>query len=164
MTLLVRKISKAKWYKVDIELTNDVAADAITNCLKTTRNTLSVWEIDTLEDLEKAVLALVSNQEHLDTIDVVILNQSFLQQKKLSIVKSPGQTPVKSLISKHRDIENLTFEGLGIVRDHIIQELRKNQIKRFTVSDLKKLLKQSIDSGLLNKEDLNCSIQNKLPD
>jgi len=162
MSLLVRKINKAKWLQVDISTTDDVSSDAITNCLKTTKNTLSVWKIDTEEDLEQAVLALVANQDHLDTIDVVILQEDSLNEYNLNIVASPGDTPVESLVEAHRDIADLTFSRLGNVKDHIVERIRNEHIKRFTVGNLKKLIKKSIEDGLLKKEDLKESIQKKI--
>ena len=162
MSLLVRKINKAKWLQVDISTTDDVSADAITNCLKTTKNTLSVWKIDTEEDLEQAVIALVANQDHLDTIDVVILQEDSLNEYNLNIVASPGDTPVESLVEAHRDIADLTFSRLGSVKDYIVERIRNEHIKRFTVGNLKKLIKKSIEDGLLKKEDLKESIQKKI--
>ncbi|TVR82964.1 MAG: hypothetical protein EA412_01200 [Chitinophagaceae bacterium] len=162
MPLLVRKISKAKWYQIDIENNNDVKADAVTNCLKTTKNSLSVWRIESEDDLDEAVLALVSNQDHLDTIDVVILEESTLIGYKLNIVASPGDTPVESLIEAHRDIADLTFTNLGLVKDHIVERIRKHKIKRYTIGSLKKLLKVAIEKGMLNKTGLKESVQNKI--
>jgi len=162
MSFLVRKINKAKWYQIDIMQSEDVSADAITNCLKTSQNTLSVWHIETEDDLEKAVLAIVANQEHLDTIDVVILDEPSLNDYNLNIIASPGETPVTSLIETHRDIAELTFTKLGQVKDHIVQRIRNQKLKRYTVSSLKKILTNAINDGLLQKEDLNESIRQKI--
>jgi|SRR5690554_2767939 len=162
MSFLVRKINKAKWYQIDIMESDEVSADAITNCLKTTKNTLSVWHIETEDDLEKAVLAIVANQDHLDTIDVVILDEPSLTNYNLNIVASPGETPVKSLIEAHRDIAELSFTKLGQVKEHIVQRIRNQKLKRYTVSSLKKILTNAINEGLLKKEDLNESIRQKI--
>nr|EKU5176985.1 hypothetical protein [Acinetobacter baumannii]EKW2555511.1 hypothetical protein [Acinetobacter baumannii] len=53
MTIFVRKISKAKWPSeeeiaekaLDSEIIPFVRADALTTCLKTSQNTLSVWAV-----------------------------------------------------------------------------------------------------------------------
>lgn len=162
MSLLVRKINLAKWLQVDISQTNDVKADAITNCLKTFKNTLSVWKIDSEDDLEKAVLALVSNQDRFDTIDVVVLKESALTKYELNIIDSPGNTPVKSLVEAHKDIVELSFSGIGVIKDHIVERILDQHTKRFTVGTLKKLVKKSIEEGLLNKDDLKESIRGKI--
>lgn len=162
MSLLVRKINIAKWHQVDISSSNDVSADAISNCLKTTKNTLSVWHIISEEDLDKAVLALVANQDHLDKIDVVILDESTLLEYNLNIVATPGETPIPSLKDSHRDIADLTYSKLGGVKDHIVDKIRAKSHKRYTVSTLKKLLKDAIEKGILEKEDLKESVLNKI--
>ncbi|MCA4148535.1 hypothetical protein LDY24_17900, partial [Acinetobacter baumannii] len=54
MTIFVRKISKAKWPSeeeiaekaLDSEIIPFVRADALTTCLKTSQNTLSVWTVE----------------------------------------------------------------------------------------------------------------------
>ncbi|RXK57758.1 hypothetical protein ESA94_19760 [Lacibacter luteus] len=162
MPFLVRKINRAKWFQLDITKSDEVSADAITNCLKTTRNTLSVWHIESEDDLDNAALAIVANQEHLDTIDVVILDENSLQKYSLDVVVSPGETPVSSLINAHRDIAELTFTKLGQVKEHIIERIRHDKLKRYTVASLKKILLDAIAKGILQKNDLKETLRAKL--
>lgn len=162
MSYLVRKINKAKWYQIDIDKDDNVTADAITNCLKTTRNTLSVWKIESEDDLDQAVLALVANQDRLETIDIVILDEKSLEDYNINIVASPGNTPVYSLINTHRDISDLTYTELGTVKDHIVERIRSQKIIRYTASSLKNLLVEAIEEGLVKKEDLKESVQKKV--
>ena len=68
MPLLVRKINKAKWQQIDLTISNDASGDAITNCLKTKSNTLSVWMIDSENQIDDAFLALLANQDRIETI------------------------------------------------------------------------------------------------
>jgi len=159
MSLLIRKINKAKWFQVDIVNNSDVSADAITNCLKTTDNTLSVWNIENEEYLNNAILAIVSNQDHLETIDIVIIDQDSLENKNVNIVISPGNIPILKLIDTHRDITDLTYSKLGFVKDFIVESIRNDQLKRYTVGSLKKILKNAIEEGYLRKTDLKPSLQ-----
>jgi hypothetical protein len=162
MSLLVRKINRSKWALEKISDDNDVCADAITNCLRTTSNKLSVWEIDSDEDLDQAVLALVANQEHLDKIDVVIMEECTLEKLNIKIIASPGTTPVESLINKHKDITELSYNALGILKDHIIKQIKNKRLKRYTFLTLKKMLQNAIDEGLLDKNDLKDSVRSKI--
>lgn len=161
MSFLIRKINKAKWNQNKLDESYEVTADVITNCLKTTKNTLSVWKIEAESDLDQAILALISNQDHLDAIDIVILEEKILK-RELIINETPGNTTISSLIHSHRDIANLTYTQLGIVKNHIIDKFRQNQIKRFTKTDLIKILKRHIDLGVLKEEDLKESVRKKL--
>ena len=160
--LLIRKINKSKWFQIDIKNDDDVSADAITNCLKTTKNTLSVWSIEIEEDIETAILAIASNLDHIETIDVVILNDEKLQEYGIKIITSMGNTPIDSLKEIHRDLAELTFSKLGQIKDHIVERIRNDKIKRFTKRDLKKILKNAIEKGFLELDDLNDSVRNKI--
>ncbi|HGW8299013.1 TPA: hypothetical protein ACNRNA_003693 [Acinetobacter baumannii] len=87
MTIFVRKISKAKWPSeeeiaekaLDSEIIPFVRADALTTCLKTSQNTLSVWAVENCTDaeIEKAILALITNTklERLNRIQIVYFSK-----------------------------------------------------------------------------------------
>ena len=160
--LLIRKINKSKWYQIDIKNDDDVSADAITNCLKTTKNTLSVWSIENEVDIEKAILAIASNLDYIETIDVVILNDEKLQEYGIKIITSMGNTPIDSLKEIHRDLSELTFSKLGHIKDHIVERIRNDKIKRFTKGSLRKILKKAIEKGFLELDDLNESVRSKI--
>lgn len=162
MSLLIRKINKAKWYQVDIENDSDVSADAITNCLKTTKNTLSVWYISSEEDLNNAVLALVSNLDHLETIDIVILEESLLENYNIRIVATPGETSIEELAKTHRDLAELTFSKIGTIKDHIVERIRTEHLKRYTKGSLKKLIQVAIKEGKLKLDDLKESVRENI--
>jgi len=162
MSLLIRKINKAKWIQGDIENDSDVSADAITNCLRTTKNTLSVWQIKTEEDLDKAVLAIVSNQDHLEAIDVVILEEKSINDYNISIVATPGETPVEELTESHRDLAELTYSKLGTIKDHIVERIRTDKLKRYTRGSIKKLIQNAIDEKKIELNDLKESVRKKI--
>ena len=162
MSLLVRKINKAKWLQINIEQDSDVSADAITNCLRTSNNCLSVWCIKSLEKVEEAALALAANQDHLETIDIVVLEEESLTSNKIDIVKTDGETPVNDLIGRHRDISELTYAKLGVVKNLIVDSIRKDKVKRYTKSDLKKILLSSIREGKLESARLKESVRKKI--
>lgn len=163
MSYLVRKINKAKWHQIDIENDNDVSADAITSCLRTRSNSLSVWKISNESDLDLAVLALVSNQDHLESIDIVILEQDTLENKyNINVVASPGVTPIHSMANDHRDLTDLRFSSLESMKNHIVERIRDNKIKRYTRGNLKELLKNAIKDGIVKFEDLKDSVRDKL--
>ncbi len=161
-SLLVRKINKAKWFQKNILEEDIVSADAITNCLKTSRNTLSVWKIESEQELDMAVLALASKQEHLDAIDVVILEESTVSSLKIEIIATPGDTPVSDLVDTHRDLSDLDYDKLGCISSHIVERVRADKLKRYTKSALKTLLKNAIEEGLLRSEDLQESVLKKM--
>lgn len=162
MSYLIRKINKAKWFQVDIINNDDVSADAVTNCLKTSENTLSVWFIPDISQIDSAVLALISNQEHLETIDVVKLEKNKIEELKLEIAETPGKTPIITYVGMHRNLEKLTFSKLGFLKNYIVECIRKGEIMRYTRGQLKKIIGEAIEQGLMKKEDLNEMLREKI--
>lgn len=162
MPFLVRKINKAKWMQNDIISGHDVSADAITNCMKTSQNALSTWEITHEDDVANAVLAIVAGHQYLDTIDVVLLDPIWLKNMGINLKSSPGNTPVKELVNNHIDICNLTYHSLGSVAENIVRSFKEEKIKRYTRGDIKRLLSDAVKAGRLEKKDLYESIRNAL--
>ena len=73
----LRKISRGKWPKED-EIAQasprDVKADTVVSELKTESNKLSVWQVETDDDLENAFVALGSNCQNVGAIWAVKLS------------------------------------------------------------------------------------------
>ena len=162
MSLFVRKIDKGKWFQVDLHQNTDYSADAITNCLKTRQNTLSVWEIISETDIDEAVLAIVSGQDHLDTIDVVLMSPDYLKKQGIDYKRTNGSTPVDDLVEKHIDLSNLTYKSLGIVAYHIVDKINDQKVKRYTIRQLKEILNQAISQNRLTPDKLKDFIREKL--
>jgi hypothetical protein len=154
MALLVRRISRAKWDNIK---NNDVCADAITNCLKTNNNDLSVWKIKSEKELNEAILALVtgSRQTQLSTLHYVLIDENLVLSNGLSLRNSPGDTVVSDLVNNHCDIEDLTYKKLGQIKDLIINSIQTNKVSFITKSKLKTVLVEAIKKGKLDKQSLN---------
>ncbi|KAA6326225.1 hypothetical protein EZS27_024645 [termite gut metagenome] len=159
MSILVRRISRAKWDNAvkDDDGLFDVDADAITNCLKTTDNTLSVWEIDDESKLDEAILALTTGkkQEQFSKIDFVLIDENMLKDKGLLLVNSDGDTVINFLIKKHRNISSLSYKKLGIMKDIILYCINNEKHKFKTKREIIQIVKEAIDSGALQKSTLN---------
>lgn len=160
MPILVRRINKAKWEQIINENDiSDTSADAITNCLKTTNNDLSVWKIETLEQVDDAILALITGgqQAKLSTIHYVFINEEVLLEKGLKLIETDGDTIVESLKKNHRDITNLTYSRLGVVKSLILESIEEYKGKEMfiTKAKLKSFLKKAIEDGKVDKTVLN---------
>lgn len=90
------------------------------------------------------------------------MEERSLRESHITFVASPGNTPVESLIETHCDLSELSFEKIRIVKDHIIERIRNNFIRRYTVGNLRRVLKQAIDDRLLRSDDLKESIRRDL--
>ena len=162
MGYFVRKIETAKWKQNDICHGEDISADAVTISLKTSGNCLSVWKIEKECDIQDAVLAIVSNSQHFDTIDIVMLDDKIVENKKLQTVQSPGITPFQSFQDNHYDIVYLTYNTLGDVADIIKSVFINKGERRFSRGEIKRIIINGIKSGKLNISDLNSSLKEKV--
>ena len=159
MAFLVRKISPSKW---DVDVEGPINADAITNCLRTSGNTLSFWKVESEVEIADAVLALAASNDNLDKMDVVVVPESAFTANNISIQSTPGRTACVDLAETHRDLSNLTFHHLGIVADLLAEKIRNGQTTRFTMGKLRTILVAAIDDGRLDFEKLSEGIQKKL--
>jgi hypothetical protein len=159
--MLVRKIDRNKWMNGD-DVIEPIPADAITNCLRTKGNTLSVWKVNSERELEEAVLAIASSQDHLETIDVVWLDDDYFVKCKVNVEQTDGLTKIKDLAHTHRDLASLDLWTLGMVAQHVAESIKRNRIKRYTAASLKKILKDAVSKNRLNLSDLKDSVQKKM--
>jgi hypothetical protein len=156
MSYLVRKITRAKWSLDNGIVDNpfDIPADAIVLDLKTTSNTLSVWEVQDEQSLDNAVLAIVSGGNQLDTIDVVWIEKNEIERKGVEYQSSKGITPIEHLVDTHIDLMKLNYFKMGLVAETITNTIADSKIKRYTKGEIKKLLNSAIESGSVKIEQL----------
>lgn len=162
MPLWARKFDQGRWHQYDIINGEEISADAITGCLKTSQNTLSVWEMANENEMDDVALALVSFQPHLETIDVISLETDTMVAQGIRLEQTDGLTPVADMKHKHRDLCGLSYRSLGIVANHMVEGIRENKYRRYTKTDLKKLLKKAIATGRLDPEQLKPSVRDKI--
>ncbi len=160
MSLLIRKINRAKWPENDNQNVEDISADAITNCLRTQLNGLSVWEIPSKNELQDAVLAIASSQHHLEAFDVIPLRTEYLTEQGIDIDNEAGGTPIKDLIKMHRNLAHLSYSKIGIIAHHAATNIE--QARRFTKVQLKEILQKAISEGRLEVDKLCESVRNKI--
>jgi hypothetical protein len=162
MAFFVRKIEYGKWVQRRILEGEPPSADAITNCMKTKWNTLSLWSINDETELEEAVLAIAAQLDHLDTIDVLVIDPFLIKNRELSLKGTPGLTPYIGFADKHLDVFNLDYASLGLMAEVIVESIRQDRRERFTKSRLKKILVSGIDAGKVQWADLKPNVQNKI--
>ncbi len=173
MGYLGRKFTLAKWSELD----NSVCADGVTYCLRTSGNTLSFWKSENLDDasIEDIVLAFVANGDKIERIDIILLDEDFFGANNIGIEETDGNTKVDDLVKNHRDVvslnikklEILSIEMLGLVKEFTSleeeDEIEKYQkIKRFTVEEIKAILKKAIADGRVAVESLSAKLIAKL--
>ncbi|AQQ72572.1 hypothetical protein SMSP2_02962 [Limihaloglobus sulfuriphilus] len=168
MSILVRKINRAKWRLTDKQTVADLRGDAVTSCLRTSGDKLSVWKFDD-DDCEKikyeSILALMTGSSKNtidDTIHVVFLNSKDLKEEGLELGEQKGDTYVKDLVDAHRNIENLNYFKLGKLAELILKQIDTKNVHRINSSKIVNLLINAIEQKRLEFQDLNENLQAKL--
>ena len=91
MAYYVRKIARSKWQETHLssneaqarEEVKRVKADAITNCIKTSDNKLSLWRVDDKKDSIDDIVPLIIGFERPDTCDVVYISEEVFSEEQI---------------------------------------------------------------------------------
>jgi hypothetical protein len=143
MAFLVRKFNRAKWPgENELQLIEDLSADALTSCLRTSGNTLSVWKTGsavwgTFDDI---LAALFSTLDGPNRADVIVISQrevELIDGVELIDVKA-STAASESINNKHSDISKLSFSSMAKVAKIILTELaNSDQETKFLQTELR---------------------------
>ena len=159
---LIRKVSLAKW-KNSLAVGPDyISADAITGCLRTTGNTLSVWKAETPEEYDQSVLALLASLTSMETIDIVRLEAKELESNELELAETDGDTRAKGLEGLHRDIINLNHGSLKSVAEIVKAKVAEDKSIRLRRQDIKEILNKAVAEGVVDIDTLPDKIRAEL--
>ena len=162
MMYLLRAFSLPKW-SLNLDKTlNNFETDPITVCTRTKDNELSVWLTDstswTSELTKKIITAFAVNKDAPATTDFIFLDGEFLRGKGVKISEKEAETPYTSMNSYHRDLSDLTYEKIGIVCEHLVEQLKVDtNIFRLEKADMVKWVVDvySAEEGLFDLDDLS---------
>lgn len=165
MEHVARKFSRAKWEVLSFMDDNDIAADAITSCLKTVNNTLSFWNCtEEQSTVEEVVLALATGpKSRLEKLHLLALSNEDLQVAGLSLRQSDGQTVVQDLRNRHVDMIELTLVKLSRVA-HLMASQIRGEVKYhlFTKRKVREIVRKAISSKRVSIDNLPDQIKEDL--
>jgi len=104
--------------------------------------------------LDDVVLALASVMERPGPCDVVWVPRDGLEGRGLSLITSPGNTPVEALKENHVDVQHLDYVRLGVIAWQILEAIRKGNCRHRTPRYVKDRLAQAIREERLDQEHL----------
>lgn len=121
MAIYIRKVTKGKWdwrNPVDSNLLgSDLGTDGITNCCRTSSNTLSIWMVDSdqlsTDNDKKIVATLATNGGGLSAIDCIFISDDDLAGCGVNIRQVNGDSLISDIVSLHYDICDLNVLSLG---------------------------------------------------
>lgn len=170
MAYYVRKISRAKWQ--DSPLSTDeaeainqvkkVAADAVTNCIKTTDNKLSLWKVEEKRDSIEDIVPLIVGFERPDTCDIIYISDEIFSEEGIFLEQSPedANTPIAGLREFHYNAIVRDYEGLGKFAKIVLRSLGNH--KRFKGREVKAKLKEMLQNHEIEKGMISDKLYEKI--
>lgn len=162
MSLLVRKISIGKWQEKEFFEHDQFAGDAITGCLRTSKNVLCAWRIESERDIDKAVLAFTSKCNKLEHLWFVLLDEQRLLENSIDVEQQDENIPFKEQIKCHVVLQRINYDKLGIIARSVFEEIKGERARLYIKGRLKKMLNDAISCGSICAEDLDPKLQNEL--
>jgi len=164
MEYLARMINPAKWELQSFMTSRgQIAADAITGCLRTQGNTLSFWESSKDKtDVEKVALALASARQKIDKLQIILIPRTEFPPDNFDFSKTDGNTPFLELRHKHMDMVNIDMTTLCQVAEKIAPKIRNNHeelLFQFTQKEVKRLIIQGVIDGFIEIDKLDTDIK-----
>lgn len=164
--MLARKISRAKWDPAEYLEEDEIRADAVTGCLRTSNDSLSWWYCEgDKQDVEEVALALATGPKfkRFEKIDLVVLPEADLLAHGVAAESTEGDTPIKELRSRHVNVVGLDLERLAKIARILAPRIRSNNsVFRFTKARLMTLVRTAIQDKRLDLDDLNKKLRDEL--
>lgn len=158
----IRKISLAKWTSSLESDVDSYSADAITGCLRTSENTLSLWKCESDEEVAQSTLALLASQTRIDKLDLIVIDRDEVERRNLALVDSPGETAAKVYADKHVDVFGLNIDSLKLFAELVKEEVANKRIIRINRAMFIERLRNGIGSGEIVRSDLPDAILEQL--
>lgn len=139
-----------------------VAADAITNCIKTTGNKLSLWMIEEKRDSVDDIIPLIIGFERPDTCVIIYISDEMFSEEGIILEQSPedANTPIEELKKYHYNAIINDYEGLGKFAKVVLKSL--NNHKRFKGKEVKTKLREMLDNHEIDKEMISDKLYEKI--
>ena len=168
MSFFVRKIMRSSNVNLISDCPKDdlldITSDVTTNEFRTSESKLSVWLIDSLDDLDKAVLAISMGGKQIEDIKVIVIDEKKLGDY-FTFDKSPGNTVATPLKDMHRDICGITHNSLTILLNEYKEAVDESMCIRYKTKALKKIIKDALAAeqiDLKKAEETNEKLANQL--
>ena len=170
MAYYVRKISRSKWQEDPLSADEEkallevkkVAADAVTNCIKTTGNKLSLWRVEEKRDSIDDIIPLIVGFERPDTCDIIYISDEVFLQEGIVIEQSSedANTPIEELKQYHYNAIVEDYEGLGKFARIVLRSLDNH--KRFKGKEVKTQLREMLDRQEIDREMISDNLYEKI--
>lgn len=170
MSYYIRKIARSKWQanrlsqneEEAINEINSVKADAITNCIKTTGNKLSLWKVEEKRDAIEDIVPLIVGFERPDTCDVIYISEEIFEEEGIELENSPedANISIEELKKFHYNAVVGDYEGLGKFAKVILRSLDTHQ--RFCRREVREKLKNMLKNHEIERDMISENLYGKI--
>jgi len=159
MPYVARKYQRSKW---DIDPAfmsiDDIQADAVGVCLRTSSNNLSFWRCENNQlDVYEVALAVACKGTSIDKMTLILFEEDDIFRLGFQFHEAPeNATHVEDLTSRHLNLTHLTVATLSNFA-HFMKPRVLDQIQCYilTAREVFGLLDNAISAGRLNKTSLD---------
>lgn len=164
MSYYVRRVKRTVWPEENSDLQvafdnfDDMVADPLTDCTKTSNGTLSLWSINEKNDDTNAIIALITapDQKTISGMDVIYISENQISEYSLDLSKTDGRTTVDELVSTHYDIIGINYKKLQDVGKLILSILISDGTKKISKGEVIQILQTYLFSNITeNYEKIN---------
>ena len=123
----------------------EIQSDALRD-LQTEDNTLSVYKVDSGDDIARVVVAMAANRDNVSNFDYAIFDDTALISSNVSFLQKNGGTPDYEVNQLHHDVTNLTV--LNVVQ--MAQAISQGERKRVSGKTLKAQMQLALEKDQLD--------------
>lgn len=163
---LARKVRLAKWEwreRPDVP-PEQALQSAIESDLKALNNELSFWRCPTkdLHDVREVALAIAAAGDHLQRVQLALVNERDLASLGLEILPTPGRTPVTDLKSLHVSVPVLGNAQLRELALAIREAVSTGAHHTFAKPDIRALVDEAAIAGRVRISEVSEELRAKL--
>ncbi len=165
MSFLVRMIQLNNWMDESgtILPIDSVKADGITKDLKSDDNTMSFWEINSLNELHDVAAALLTSRDSVHDLFVLAIPKDKLIGKIKFENNNYAETAYKKFKDRHYDLLDMNLSKIKILCEIMLESLKdESNTYDFIFLDNKDFLNQLISSGEIIEEELKKKVKKAL--
>ena len=153
MNYLVRMIEISNWCDNEGEIilpenVNSVSSDGITRDLKSDGNTISLWEIKSLEELKEVAVSLLTSKNQPQNLFIVAIPKGSVEECLELENNNAAETAFKKFKNRHYDLLDMNLEKLKTFAEIILRAMQnENNVYDFIYINGKDFIKELINSG-----------------
>lgn len=149
MPRYLRSVRQGRWMAVPQWLNQsrgEVHADVLVD-LATRDNKLSVFRVESDQDIDRITVALAATRDNLQNVDYAVFDDAELQGIGIQIKQSLGKTPAYQVNELHYDFFQLTARQTA----DLAAIIAKGNIARRPRFDIKESMRRAIQGGELDE-------------